>query len=377
VNDPAPTDIEIPPKLLPGDGRFGSGPSKIRPDGVAAMLEDWGWVLGTSHRQSPVRDLVAHVKEGLRELWQLPEGHEVVMGNGGSTQFWDVTAVGLIERRSQHAVFGEFSGRFAQNVADAPFLETPDLISADPGDRAIAEGRPGIDLYALIHNETSTGVLGDIARPAGADPGALVAVDATSSAGAVPWDPTDTDVYYFAPQKCFASDGGLWLAVLSPAAIERAFALRSAGRWVPSTLDLPAAIEQSRLNQTLNTPALVTFGLLAAQLDWILSKGGMAFAAQRTRKSSNHLYRWSAKCGFAAPFVAVEEARSPVVITIDFDAAVSAERVAAVLRANGILDTEPYRKLGRNQLRIGVYPAVDPDDVKALTACIDWVIERI
>jgi phosphoserine aminotransferase len=377
VADPTPTDIQIPPAMLPDDGRFGSGPSKIRPDVIAAMFEEWGWVLGTSHRQDPVRSLVRHVKDGLRELWQLPEGHEVVLGNGGSTVFWDIATVGLIDHRSQHVVFGEFSGKFAQNVAAAPFLEMPQRIEADPGDRATADGQPGIDFYALVHNETSTGVLGDVARPAGADATALVAVDATSAAGAVAWEPAATDVYYFAPQKCFASDGGLWLAVLSPAAVERAFSLRGSGRWVPPSLDLPAAIEQSRLDQTVNTPALLTLALLSAQLDWMLSKGGMGFAASRARKSSTHLYRWASRCGYAIPFVAAEEARSPVVVTVDFSEDVSAATVAAVLRANGILDTEPYRKLGRNQLRIGVYPAVDPEDVKALTACIDWVVGEI
>jgi phosphoserine aminotransferase len=374
VADFAPTDIRIPAELRPGDGRFGSGPSKIRPEGVADMLETWGGLLGTSHRQDPVRNLVGHIKEGLATLWDLPEGHQVVLGNGGSSLFWDVATLGLIRQRSQHVVFGEFGAKFALGVEAAPFLERPELVSAPAGTRALAWADSSIDLYALVHNETSTGVLGSISRPPGSDPSALIAVDATSAAGGVAWDPAAVDVYYFAPQKCFASDGGLWLAVLSPAAVARVAEVAQLGRWVPASLDLGVAIEQSALNQTLNTPAIVTLALLATQLDWMLDHGGLDFAAKRSATSAAHLYGWATESTFATPFVASVEHRSPVVGTIDLDAGVSAATVAAVLRANGIVDTEPYRKLGRNQLRIGMFPAVDPSDVEALTACIDHVV---
>jgi phosphoserine aminotransferase len=340
------------------------------------MLETWGSTIGTSHRQDPVRNLVGHIKDGLTELWDLPEGHQVVLGNGGSSVFWDVATIGLIEHRSQHVVFGEFGGKFAQGVAAAPFLETPELVSAPAGSRALAFADASVDLYALVHNETSTGVLGSIARPPGSDPSALVVVDATSAAGGIAWDPTSVDVYYFAPQKCFASDGGLWLAVLSPAAVERVAHIAELGRWVPASLDLALAMQQSTLNQTVNTPAIITLALLASQLDWVLDQGGLDFAAKRAATSAAHLYEWAAESPFATPFVTVVEARSPVVGTIDFDGGVPAATIATVLRANGIVDTEPYRKLGRNQLRIGMFPAVEPSDVEALTACIDYVVGR-
>ncbi len=369
---------------MPADGRFGSGPSKVRAEAIAALADPVRSPMGTSHRQEPVRRLVGRIRAGLRTLWDLPADHRVVLGNGGSTAFWDVATAGLIQRRSQHLVFGEFGAKFAAGVGAAPFVESPDLIEVPAGERAHAVGRAGVDLYALTHNETSTGVLGDIARPDGADPGALVTVDATSAAGAVAFDPKDVDAYYFAPQKCFASDGGLWVAVLSPAAVERAGHLGGAGgggaggsgghRWVPPSLDLPAAIEQSERNQTVNTPAIATLVLFVEQLDWMLDNGGMDFTIKRTETSAACLYGWAEASRYATPFVSDAEARSPVVGTIDFDAGVPAATVAAVLRSNGIVDTEPYRKLGRNQLRIGMYPAVDPTDVEALTACIDYVI---
>jgi phosphoserine aminotransferase len=373
----APSDIKIPVDLLPADGRFGSGPSRIRPAALDALHRAGRTVLGTSHRQAPVRDLVGRVRRRLGELFALPEGHVVVLGNGGATMFWDVSTFCLIEAHSQHLAFGEFSGRFAQIARSAPHVAQADVISAPPGTRPRPVGQPGVDLYALTHNETSTGVVLDIGRPPGADPEALVAVDATSGAGALRWDPAAVDAYYFAPQKAFASDGGLWLAVLSPAAVERVARLRRAGRWVPASLDLGIAIEQSALDQTLNTPAIATLVLMDEQLDWMLRQGGMEFAVARCERSAAILYGWADARDWARPFVEEVAARSPVVATIDFDDAIPAATLAAVLRANGVVDTESYRKLGRNQLRIGMFPAVDPEDVAALTACIDHVVDRL
>ena len=370
-------DIRIPADLLPADGRFGSGPSKVRPESVAALTEAATTVLGTSHRQPAVKSLVGRLRSGLAELFSLPSGYEIVLGNGGTTAFWDVASFCLIERRSQHLSFGEFSSKFAQVAAAAPHLEAPQVLESDPGSRPTPRPGGDIDLYALTHNETSTGVAMTPYRPTGMGPGALVAVDATSAAGGLRFDAREVDAYYFAPQKCFASDGGLWLAALSPAAIERAGRIHASGRWVPASLDLSIAIDQSRLDQTYNTPAVATLVLFVAQLEWMLEGGGLEFAAGRCDQSATALYDWAAKRPWATPFVADPADRSHVVGTIDLDEAISAPAVTKVLRANGILDTEPYRKLGRNQLRVGMYPAVDPADVAALTACVDHVVDAL
>jgi phosphoserine aminotransferase len=376
VTNPSPTDIRIPADLLPSDGRFGSGPSKVRVESVEALQRAATRVLGTSHRQPTVKSLVARLRAGLAELWSLPEGYEVVLGNGGTTAFWDVATFCLIERRSQHLAFGEFSSKFATASAAAPHLEAPDVIESAPGTHPWPRSAEGIDLYALTHNETSTGVMMDLRRPE-ATGDALVAVDATSGAGALRFDPTEVDAYYFAPQKCFASDGGLWVAVLSPAALERVARLHDSGRWVPAFLDLGIAVEQSRLDQTYNTPALATLVLFVDQLDWILGGGGMDFSAGRSERSAQILYGWAEASRFAEPFVAKPDERSNVVGTIDFSDDVDASLVAKVLRVNGIVDTEPYRKLGRNQLRIAMFPAVEPDDIGLLTRCVDFVVDRL
>ncbi len=373
----ATPDIRIPPDLLPADGRFGSGPSKVRPEAVAALAQAGGSLLGTSHRQAPVRELVARIRAGLAELFGLPEGWEVLLGNGGATSFWDAAVFGLVERRSQHLVFGEFSGKFAAVAAAAPHLDEPVVVEADPGTHPPLEaGAAGVDLYALTHNETSTGVMMTLRRPDGLD--GLVAVDATSAAGGLRWDPAQVDVYYFAPQKCFASDGGLWLAACSPAAIERIERRRAArDRWTPPTLDLGIALDNSRQDQTYNTPALATLFLLAHQLRWMLDGGGLEFAAGRSERSAGIVYGWAEARAWATPFVTDPAQRSTVVATIDLDDAVPAATVSAVLRANGVVDTDSYRKLGRNQLRIALYPAIEPDDVEALTACIDHVVGHL
>ena len=373
VTNPTPTDIRIPAELLPRDGRFGSGPSKVRPEAVAAVHDAGTKLLGTSHRQAPVRSLVGRVRIGLAQLWSLPEGYEVVLGNGGTTVFWDMATFGLIDHRSQHLSFGEFSSKFAAASAAAPHLGTPQVVESPPGTHPWPNPSPEVDLYALTHNETSTGVMMDLRRPAGSD-GQIVAVDATSGAGGLRFSPDQVDAYYFAPQKCFASDGGLWAAVLSPAALERVNRIGESGRWVPASLDLRIAIEQSRLDQPYNTPALATLVLFATQLDWMLQGGGMDFAAGRSERSARALYGWADSTSYTSPFVAKPDERSNVVGTIDFDDSVDAATVAKVLRANGIVDTEPYRKLGRNQLRIAMFPAIDPDDVEALTTCIDHVV---
>ncbi len=368
--------IIIPSELKPVDGRFGCGPSKIRPEALAALSASGNSILGTSHRQKPVKNVVKRVREGLTSLFNLPEGYEVVLGNGGSTAFWDIATFGLIEERSQHLVFGEFSSKFAAASKEAPFLGEPTVIKSEPGSHPVAVQEAGIDVYALTHNETSTGVAMPILRPAGTD-GALVLVDATSAAGGLMVDAKEFDTYYFAPQKSFASDGGLWIAIMSPAAIARAEKIKASGRWVPAFFDLGIAIENSRLDQTYNTPALVTLMLLAEQIEWMNANGGLSFAAGRSAKSSDILYSWAEKTSYTTPFVTDAAMRSKVVGTINFDDAIDATKIAAALRENGIVDTEPYRKLGKNQLRIGMFPAVDPSDVEALTKCIDHVVTAL
>ncbi|HEX6919306.1 MAG TPA: phosphoserine transaminase [Actinomycetes bacterium] len=371
------TDIVIPAELKPADGRFGSGPSKVRPEAVAALAATGTSYLGTSHRQKTVKDVVRRVRTGLADLFGLPDGYEVVLGNGGTTAFWDIAVLNLVRERSQHLSFGEFSSKFAAATKAAPFLGEPTVITSDPGTHPEARAEAGVDVYALTHNETSTGVAMPIRRVEGADADALVLVDATSAAGGLAVDVAETDVYYFAPQKSFASDGGLWLALMSPAAVERVAEVQATGRWVPAFSDLQIAIDNSRLDQTYNTPALATLFLLAEQLDWFNGQGGLAWTAERTADSASRLYTWAEKSPFATPYVADPAQRSNVVGTIDFDDAVDASAVAKVLRANGIVDTEPYRKLGRNQLRIAMFPAVDPADVEALTACIDHVVSQL
>lgn len=363
--------LEIPADLLPVDGRFGCGPSKVRPEQLAHLQEHAG-ILGTSHRQAPVKDLVGRVRTGLAELFHLPAGYEVLLGNGGSTAFWDAAAFSLIETRSEHLTFGEFGAKFGQAAA-APFLQAPHIIAAPGGSRSEVEVLEGIDVYAWPHNETSTGVMAPIARVHG-DAGGLTVIDATSAAGGVDFDPAETDLYYFAPQKNFASDGGLWFTLASPAAIERIERIAASDRWIPEFLSLKNAVDNSRLEQTLNTPALSTLLLMESQIDWINANGGLAWADARTRESSGVLYDWAEASTFATPFVAVPDHRSQVVVTIDFDESVDAAAVAKTLRANGIVDTEPYRKLGRNQLRVATFVAIDPDDVRQLTRAIDFVV---
>jgi phosphoserine aminotransferase len=364
-------DIAIPPALLPKDGRFGSGPSKVRPEQVAALVADAPHYLGTSHRQKTVKSVVARVRSGLAELFSLPEGYEVLLGNGGTTCFWDAATFGLIESKSQHLSFGEFSSKFATAAKLAPHLEEPEVISSEPGTHPELAPHEAIDLYALTHNETSTGVAMRIRRPQGSG---LVAVDATSAAGGLSVDAKEFDCYYFAPQKSFASDGGLWLALCSPAAIERIERIAASERWIPAFFDLKVALDNSRLDQTYNTPALATIHLLASQIEWMNEQGGLAFTTGRSDRSAEILYSWAEQSGFARPFVEREDHRSHVVGTIDFVDAIDAAQVASVLRKNGIVDTEPYRKLGRNQLRIAMFPAIDPDDVAMLCASITHVV---
>ena len=371
------TDIVIPAGLKPADGRFGSGPSKVRPEAVAALAGTGATYLGTSHRQKTVRDVVGRVRSGLADLFALPDGYEVALGNGGTTAFWDIAVLNLVRERSEHLVFGEFSSKFAAATKAAPFLADPVVVQSEPGTHPQARAEAGVDAYAFTHNETSTGVAMDLRRVDGADEGALVLVDATSGAGGLPVDVAQTDVYYFAPQKSFASDGGLWLALMSPAALQRVADVQTTGRWVPAFSDLQIAIDNSRLDQTYNTPALATLFLLAEQVDWFNEQGGLAWTTERTAESSRRLYTWADKSDYATPFVTDPSMRSAVVGTIDFDDSVDAAAVAKVLRANGIVDTEPYRKLGRNQLRIAMFPAVEPDDVEALTGCIDHVVSRL
>ncbi|HXD60917.1 MAG TPA: phosphoserine transaminase [Lacisediminihabitans sp.] len=368
-------ELTIPTELLPADGRFGAGPSKVRPEQLTHLAGAGAAIMGTSHRQAPVKNLVASVQAGLAELFRLPDGYEVVIGNGGSTAFWDAAAFGLIERRSQNLVFGEFSSKFAA-AAGAPWLKVPSVIKADAGSRSEPEPLAGVDVYAWPHNETSTGVMSPVTRVHG-DEGALTVIDATSAAGGVDFDASQADVYYFAPQKNFASDGGLWFALFSPAALERAERIAATDRYIPEFLSLTNAISNSRLNQTLNTPALSTLLLLENQVQWINGNGGLAWADARTKESSSALYEWADAVDYATPFVANPDHRSQVVVTIDFDDAVDAAAIAKTLRANGIVDTEPYRKLGRNQLRVATFTAIDPADVRQLIASIEYVVGNL
>jgi phosphoserine aminotransferase len=374
VTADTPAQLRLPPELLPADGRFGSGPSKVRPEQLDDLLAVGRTVLGTSHRQQPVKRLVGSIRSGLTDLFGLPAGWEIVLGNGGTTVFWDVATFGLIERRSEHLVFGEFSAKFAEGSRRAPHLEEPLVVASDPGDHPEPVVDSTVDLLALTHNETSTGVAMGLVRPLGVDD-VIVAVDATSGAGGLAWDPAQVDVYYFAPQKCFASDGGLWIATCSPAAVERIDRITAGGRWRPASLDLGIALSNSRLDQTYNTPAVATLVLFDAQLRWMLDSGGLDWCVKRCRASSDHLYAWAEDRPWATPFVADPAKRSAVVGTIDLDG-LDATKLNAALRANGIVDTDSYRKLGRNQLRIGMFPAVEPADVEALTACIDHLVER-
>jgi phosphoserine aminotransferase len=375
--DPAPASIVLPGEIKPSDGRFGSGPSKVRPEALAALASTGAHVMGTSHRKPAVKGLVRRVREGLTALFDLPDGYEVVLGNGGATAFWDIAAFGLVRSKAQHLAFGEFSSKFAKVTSRAPFLADSSVVTGEPGTLPSPVAEAGVDVYAWPHNETSTGVMAPVRRVEGADADALVVVDATSGAGGLPVDITEVDAYYFAPQKNFASDGGLWVAVMSPRALERVEQVAASGRWVPDFFSLPTAIENSRKDQTYNTPAVATLFLLAEQLDWLNGNGGLEFAVGRTSDSASRLYGWADKTDYATPFVADPAARSLVVGTIDLDAAVDAAAVAAALRANGIVDTEPYRKLGRNQLRIAMFPAVEPSDVEALTECIDHIVGRL
>ncbi|HEX2057965.1 MAG TPA: phosphoserine transaminase [Actinomycetota bacterium] len=366
--------VFIPPELRPSDGRFGSGPSKVRSEAVAALAAAAPGYLGTSHRQSGVRTMVGRVREGLATLFDLPHGYEVLLGNGGSTAFWDALAFGLVSARSRHYVFGEFSSKCAGAVRAAPHLHEPEVVEAEPGTHPEHVPSDAADLYALTHNETSTGVAMPVRRVA---PQGLVAVDATSAAGGLPVEPSQFDVYYFAPQKCFASDAGLWIALCSPAALERIEAIAASGRYVPPSLDLKVALDNSRKDQTNNTPALATLFLMAEQIDWMLANGGLEWTVGRCARSADVLYSWAEASDYATPFVQFPAQRSAVVGTIDFTERVDAKAVAATLRANGIVDTEPYRKLGRNQLRIALYPAIEPDDVSQLTRCIDYVAGQL
>ncbi|MGH3263877.1 MAG: phosphoserine transaminase [Trebonia sp.] len=369
------TSIVIPENLKPKDGRFGSGPSKVRPEQAAALAA--APELGTSHRQPPVKALVRRIRHGLAELFDLPNDFVVALGNGGTNAFWDAAAFCLIQELSQHLSFGEFSSKFADVAAAAPWLKDPSVRTSAPRTHPLPRAEAGVDAYALTHNETSTGVCMDIRRPAGADEGSLVLVDATSGAGALPVKATEFDAYYFSPQKVFGGDGGLWLALLSPAALARIDEIAASGRYIPRFLSLKAAVDNSAKDQTLNTPSVATLVLLVTQLDWLLEAGGLAWSRSRTSRSAEILYSWAERSPFATPFVTDAAMRSPVVGTIDFTDAVSADAVAGVLRENGIVDTDSYRGLGRNQLRIGMYPAVEPDDVAALTACVDYVVERM
>jgi phosphoserine aminotransferase len=372
VTESAP--LTLPAELLPKDGRFGSGPSKVRPEQVEYLASLGTTVLGTSHRQAPVKNLVGAVREGISELFSLPDGYEVVLGNGGSTAFWDIAAFGLVRERAQHLSFGEFSSKFASVTSNAPFLGDSTVIKAEPGSLAAPVAEAGVDVYAWPHNETSTGVMARVRRVQGADEDALVLIDATSGAGGLPVDITESDVYYFGPQKCFAADGGLWLAAFSPAALARVEEIAATGRWVPDFFSLPTAIDNSRKNQTYNTPAVGTLALMKSQLEWLNGQGGLEWAVKRTADSSGRLYDWAERTAYTTPYVANPGHRSQVVTTIDFADDVDTSPIAKTLRANGVVDVEPYRKLGRNQLRVATFPAVEPDDVSALIACIEHIV---
>jgi phosphoserine aminotransferase len=373
--------LTIPAHLLPSDGRFGSGPSKVRAEQVQAVAEAGRTLLGTSHRQAPVRALVRRLRDGLAQLFDLPAGYEVVLGNGGSTLFWDVATSCLVRERAQHLVLGEFSAKFAAATAAAPFLQDPSVVASPPGSRPAPHAEGGVDVHAWPHNETSTGVWVPVERVPGAAPsedgGPLVLVDGTSAAAGLAVDVSATDVYYFAPQKGLASDGGIWVALMSPAAIARAEELAATSRWVPASLDLMTAVTNSRLDQTYNTPAIATLLMMAEQVDWLLARGGLAWSTARTADSASRLYGWAERTTYTTPFVADPGHRSPVVGTIDFADGVQAADIAKALRHNGIVDVEPYRKLGRNQLRVAMFPAIEPDDVEALTACVDYVVEHL
>jgi phosphoserine aminotransferase len=371
------TDVHIPADLLPADGRFGAGPSKIQTSHLDALAATGASLMGTSHRQAPVKNTVGRVREGLAELFTLPEGYQVVLGNGGATAFWDIATFGLIREKSQHLSFGEFSSKFASAAAAAPWLADPSVIKSEPGSRPDAVAEEGVDAYGWAHNETSTAVMAPVIRPEGAGDDALVLVDATSGAGGLPVDLNEADVYYFAPQKCFASDGGLWIALMSPRALARAEEIAASGRHIPAFFDLPTAIDNSGKNQTYNTPSVATLFLMAEQLDWMNSQGGLKGMVERTTASSNALYGWAERTAYTTPYVVDPEHRSLVIGTIDFDDSIDAAAIAKALRANGIVDTEPYRKLGRNQLRIAMYPAIDPSDIEALTGCIEYVVDQL
>jgi len=372
-----PTTLILPADLKPADGRFGCGPSKVRPEALAALAASGSSVLGTSHRQPGVKSLVHRVRAGLAQLFELPDGYEVILGNGGTTAFWDAAALGLVRTKSQHLTFGEFSAKFAAVTKAAPFLEEPTVINAPVGDAPDPVAQADVDVYAWAHNETSTGVAVPVQRPAGATDDQLVLVDATSGAGGLPVDIAQADVYYFAPQKVFASDGGLWIALASPKALSRIDEIAATDRWIPEFLSIATALDNSTKDQTLNTPAVATLFLLADQIEWINGQGGLDWATKRTADSSSRLYDWAESSAFATPFVTRPELRSQVVGTIDFNSDVDAAVVAKTLRANGIVDTEPYRKLGRNQLRVGMFPAIEPEDVSALTACVDHIVGRL
>ncbi|SDK45692.1 phosphoserine aminotransferase apoenzyme [Actinopolyspora mzabensis] len=371
-----PTTLRLPAELVPSDGRFGCGPSKVRPEQLTRLANEGADVMGTSHRQKPVKSLVGRVREGLRQLFSLPEGYEVVLGVGGTTAFWDAATLGLVRQRALHLTYGEFSEKFAKATKSAPFLDDSIVVKAEPGDAPEPVSDPTADLIAWAHNETSTGVMLPPTRPAGSE-NSLIAVDATSGAGGLPFNPADVDVYYFAPQKCFASDGGLWIAAMSPAALERVGEIGGSDRWIPEFLSLTTALDNSRKDQTYNTPAVATLFLLADQIEWMLEQGGLDWCVRRTGESSRRVCSWAESSDFASPFVADPAKRSQVVNTIDFADSIDADAVAKALRANGIVDTEPYRKLGRNQLRIGTFPAVEPDDVTKLTQAIDWIVGKL
>jgi phosphoserine aminotransferase len=370
-------EIVIPADLLPVDGRFGAGPSKVRPEQIQALVEKSVSIMGTSHRQKPVKNEVAALRAGLAQMFSIPAGYEVVIGNGGTTAFWEIATFGLLRDRAQFLTFGEFGSKFASSAKAAPFLGEQSVIKSEPGDAPEFAAASGLDAYCTPHNETSTGVAIPPVRPSGADNDALVLIDATSGAGGLPVDLSQVDVYYFSPQKCFASDGGLFVAIMSPAAIARAEEIKASGRYIPAFLDLMTAIENSRLDQTYNTPALATILMMNEQIKWFNANGGLDWCVSRTKESSDAIYEWATTSSFATPFVADPAKRSQVVATVDFDESIDAEVVAKVLRANGVIDTEPYRKLGRNQLRISVFPAVEPNDVRQLLKCIDFVIAQL